>query len=106
MNKNLFDWGKARQLSVIQLLLATFIPSAIAFIGFHVVLPALVRNDVPIIIAWPAIASVMLLGFVLAAIVLLSREAKTMGISLWARMCLKKLSVKQWIPIWPSRSSG
>ena len=97
MNKNIFDWGKARQLSVIQVLLATFVPSALAFIGFHVVLPALVKNGTPVLIAWPAIASVMLLAFVAAAILFLRREAKIMGISLWARMCLKKLSLKEWI---------
>jgi hypothetical protein len=97
MNKNLFDWGKARQLSVIQLLLATFLPSAVAFIGFHVVLPVLVKNGTPVLIAWPVIASVMLLAFVVTAILFLRREAKAMGISLWARMCLKKLSLKEWI---------
>jgi membrane protease YdiL (CAAX protease family) len=96
MNTNTFDWGKTHQLSVIQLLLAVFIPSGVAFMGFHIVLPALVNNGIPILIAWPSIASVMLFGFVIVAFFLLRNEAKAMGISLGARMCLKKLSPKEW----------
>lgn len=96
MNANTFDWGKTAQLSITQLLLATFIPSAIAFFGFRVILPELVRNGAPIVIAWPSIASVALLGFVLVAIFLLRSEAKQLGISIWARMCFRKLSLKEW----------
>jgi membrane protease YdiL (CAAX protease family) len=96
MTTNAFDWEKSGQLSVIQLLLATFIPSAIAFTGFRVVLPALVKNGTPVLIGWPSVASVMLFGFVLVAIFLLRAEAKQLGISLWARMCFKKLSLKEW----------
>ncbi|GAG55458.1 unnamed protein product, partial [marine sediment metagenome] len=96
MNANTFDWGKTAQLSITQLLLATFIPSAIAFFGFRVILPELVRNGAPIVIAWPSIASVALLGFVLVAIFLLRSEAKQLGISIWSRMCFRKLSLKEW----------
>jgi hypothetical protein len=96
MNANTFDWNKTSQMSVTQLLLAVFLPSGFAFIGFRVVLPALVANGSPVLIAWPSIASVMLLIFVVIAILLLNREAKTLGISLWARMCMKKLSLKEW----------
>jgi len=49
MHTDAFDWGKTRQLSVIQVLLAIFIPSGIAFMGFHVVLPALVANGLPVL---------------------------------------------------------
>jgi membrane protease YdiL (CAAX protease family) len=91
-----FDWMQTPQLSVIRLLLAAFIPSGVAFAGFHVVLPALVGNGLPVLIAWPTVAGVMLSGFVLAAFILLRHEAKAMGISLWARMCLKRLSLKEW----------
>lgn len=96
MNANTFDWNKAPQLSLVQFLLAIFIPSGIAFIGFHVVLPKLVISGLPSIVAWPSVASVMLAGFVIVAIILLNKEAKTLGISLWMRMCMKKLSIKEW----------
>jgi membrane protease YdiL (CAAX protease family) len=91
-----FEWSKSRQLSVIQLLLAAFIPSGVAFVGFHVVVPALVNNGLPVLIAWPSIASVMLFGFVVVAFFLMRNEAKAMGISLGTRMCLKRLSLKEW----------
>jgi membrane protease YdiL (CAAX protease family) len=100
MEKNVenyaFDWKKTPQMSMVQLLMAVFIPSAIAFIGFHVVLPILVANGLPAMIAWPSVASVMLLGLVIVAVFLLHKEAKTMGVSLWTRMCMKKLSFKEW----------
>jgi membrane protease YdiL (CAAX protease family) len=96
MKPDTFYWEQTRQLSVIQLLLSVFIPSGIAFVGFHVALPAFVRNGVPVLIAWPSIAGVMLFVLVLVAFFLLRQEAKTMGISLWARMCLKRLSFKEW----------
>lgn len=96
MHTNTFDWGKTRQLSITQVLLVVFIPSGIAFMGFHVVLPALVANGLPVLLAWPSVASVMLLGLVIAAVLLLRNEARTLGISLWTRMCLKKLSLKEW----------
>ena len=96
MSANAFDWGKSKQLSVVQLLLATFLPSAFAYIGFRIVLPALVKNGTPILIGWPSIASVMLFIFVLLAVYLLRVEAKQLGISLWARMCLKRLTPKEW----------
>ena len=96
MNTDTFDWGKTSQLSIIQFLLAVFIPSGIAFIGFHAILPALVTNGLPALIAWSSLASVMLLGFVIVAILLLNKDAKTLGISLWVRMCTKRLSAKEW----------
>lgn len=91
-----FDWQKTRQLSIIQLLLATFIPSGVAYIGFHFVLPTLVNNGLPVMIAWSSIASIMLLGFVVVAIILLQREAKELGISLRERLCWKTLNWKEW----------
>ena len=91
-----FDWKKTSQLSVTQLLLAVFLPSGFAFVGFRVVLPALVANGLPVLIAWPSVASLMLLVFVILAVFLLNRDAKTLDISLWTRMCMKKLSLKDW----------
>jgi membrane protease YdiL (CAAX protease family) len=96
MNTDTFDWNKTSQLSIPQLLLAVFLPSGVAFVGFHFVLPSVVANGTPVLIAWPSIASVMLLGFVIVAIYLLNKEAKTLGISLWERMCMRKLSLKEW----------
>jgi len=96
MNTNTFDWKETPQMSVAQFLLAVFIPSGIAFVGFHVVLPILVTNGVPPMVAWPSVASVMLMGFVIAAIFLLNKEAKALKISLWSRMCMKKLTIREW----------
>ncbi|MBN1887362.1 MAG: CPBP family intramembrane metalloprotease [Thermoflexales bacterium] len=96
MNKQTFDWKTTPQLSIWQVLLATFIPSGVAFIGFHVVLPGLVANGLPVMVAWPAVASVMLFGFVILAFILLQREAARLGLSLWTRMCLKGLAPKEW----------
>jgi membrane protease YdiL (CAAX protease family) len=91
-----FDWNKTKQLSAVQLILAFAIPSAIAYVGFRVVLPMLVENGTPAIIAWPSIASAMLLVLVIMAFVFLRSEARQLNISLASRMCLKRLSVKQW----------
>jgi len=96
MLHNKFEWGKSKQLSVIQFLLATFLPSGIAYVGFRVVLPRLVKSGTPTLIGWPAIASLMLFVFVLLAIYLLRSEAKQLGISLKERMCFKRLSLKDW----------
>ena len=96
MSTNRFEWDKSKQLSVVQILLATFLPSGFAYIGFRVVLPKLVKNGTPILVGWPAIASIMLFIFVLLAIYLMRSEANQLGISLWERMCFKRLSWKEW----------
>jgi membrane protease YdiL (CAAX protease family) len=96
MQSNSFSWEKTPQLNPIQLILATFIPSAIAFAGFHLVLPRWVDAGMPVLIAYSIVAGVMLFGFVLIAIVLLAREARSMNLSLWIRMCLKRLTLKEW----------
>ncbi len=93
---NTFEWKNTPQFSIVQLLFAVFTPSAVAFIGFRAVLPRLVTNGIPVMIAWPSVASIMLFGFVIVAIMLLRREAKDMGITLWTRMCFKKLGLKEW----------
>lgn len=81
---------------MIQLLLAIFMPSGFAFVGFHFVLPRLVANGLPVLIAWPSVASLMLLVLVLLAVFLLRHEAKKLGITIRERMCWKPLSLKQW----------
>jgi len=96
MKYNSFEWKNSKQLSVVQFLLATFLPSGFAYIGFRVVLPNLVKNGTPILVGWPAIASLMLFVFVLVAFYLLRSEAKQLGISFRERMCFKRLSGKEW----------
>lgn len=97
MTSRNFDWTKTKQLSVIQLILAFAIPSAIAYVGFRVVLPMLVESGTPTMIAWPSIASAMLLALVIFSFIFLRTEAKQLNISLASRMCLKNLPAKQWI---------
>ena len=92
-----FDWARTKQLSLIQILLAFAIPSAIAYCGFHIILPELVQRGLPILIAWSIIASIMLAGLVLVAIIFMQREAKALNLTLVARMCLKKLTTRQWM---------
>jgi membrane protease YdiL (CAAX protease family) len=92
-----FDWNATPQFSFGKLLLATFIPSGVAFAGFHLVLPRLVAGGLPVIIAWPILASVMLLGLAIFAFVILKREARSMGIPATERMCMKRLTFRQWL---------
>ena len=54
MAEKAFDWGRTPQLSIPQILLATFAPSAVAYLGFHGLLPRLVAGQIPVRIAWPA----------------------------------------------------
>ena len=97
MTRDIFDWNKSKQLSVMQMILAFALPSVVAYIGFRILLPILVETGTPSIIAWPTIASAMLLLLVAAAFVLLHKEAKQLDISLISRMCFMRLSYKQWI---------
>ncbi len=96
MSNDTFIWQNTKQFSFLQIILAFLIPSAIAFTGFRFILPKLVESGIPSIIGWPAIASVMLFGFVGVAIFLLKKEAKELNISFKERTCLKTLTLKQW----------
>ena len=96
MSDDTFNWQNTKQLSILQIIFAFLIPSAIAFTGFRYVLPKLVEGGIPSIIAWPAIASIMLFGFVLVAVFFLNKEAKELNISFRERACLQPLSLKQW----------
>lgn len=91
-----FDWRKAPQLPLGYLLCATAIPSAIAYAGFHGALPFLLASGMPVVLAWPVVASIMLLGLICVALCLLRHEANALSVSLWERMCLKPLTGKQW----------
>jgi membrane protease YdiL (CAAX protease family) len=91
-----FTWQNTKQFSLLQIILAFLIPSTIAFTGFRFILPELVKYGIPSIIAWPAIACVMLFCFVVVAILLLNKEAKELDITFKERACLKMLTLKQW----------
>lgn len=92
-----FEWNKTNQLSLLQILLAFFLPSSFAFFGFRVVLPWLVDNGYPKTLMWGVVASIMLLIFVILGIFLINSESKKLNISFSERLCLKKLPVKQWL---------
>ena len=91
-----FDWHNVKQLTITQILLVVFIPSAFAFIGFRVVLPVLFKSGIPAIIAWPIVASAMLSVFLIVAIILLKKEANFLRISLFKRMLFKNIPIKKW----------
>ena len=97
MEKQIFDWGQTRQLTPVQFLLAIFLPSSVAFVGFRYVLPNIVAGGIPVLVAWPVVASIMLMGFVVVAVYLLKKEAHDLGITLWTRMCLRKLTGREWM---------
>ena len=97
MAEKTFEWGRTSQLSIPQILLATFAPSAVAYLGFHGLLPRLVAGQIPILIAWPAVASAMLAGFVLIAFFLVHRDARQVGVTLRQRLCLRWPSGREWI---------
>lgn len=97
MKINSFDWEETPQLSFIQVLIAFIIPSTVGFLGFRVILPTLVSNGTPALLAYLWVGIFALFIFVLGAIFLLQGEAKMLNISLWTRMCMKKLSLKKWI---------
>lgn len=91
-----FDWEKTSQLSIPQILIAFIIPSSIGFLAFRVVLPFLVESGSPPLLAYLWVGIAALLVFTIAAIFLLRREAVKLGISFWMRLCMKKVTLKQW----------
>jgi membrane protease YdiL (CAAX protease family) len=92
-----FVWESSKQLSVPGILLATFIPSAIAFSAFHAVAPRLASAGMPSLYAWYAVAIVALAGFVSAGLILCVREARALGIPIWARLCMQRVSGRMWL---------
>jgi len=97
MNVQSFDWNNTKQLSLTGLILAFALPSAFAYLGFRVVMPRMIDGGMPVLIAWPVVASVMLAILVTIAILLLKKDAQSLNVSLIARMCLKRLSARQWL---------
>ena len=97
MELNNFQWDKVKQLSITKMLLATFIPSFIAFLGFHLIAPRLVDSGMSKIYSWAFVANIMLSVLVLIGIFLLHKESKNLGISIFERMCFRKVPLKLWI---------
>jgi len=97
MNTKSFYWEKTSQLSFLQIIIAFVIPSMIAFFGFRIVLPYYVNNGAPPILAYLWVGIIILLIFNIGAIFLIHSDAKKLSISLWKRMCMKKLSLKKWL---------
>lgn len=88
MTDNQFNWTDAKQLNLFQIFLAFAIPSAMGLFGFHILLPQLFNGGLAAVVAWPLIASVMLLAFTLVPLMMMKSEAKNLRISLKSRMCL------------------
>lgn len=97
MRDRSFDWAQSRQFNTGKILLAVFLPSGIGLAGFHVLLPYLVQQGMPPMLAWPLVAAVGLLGLVIVAILMLRREAMTMKISFLARACVTRVSKQRWL---------
>jgi membrane protease YdiL (CAAX protease family) len=95
--KKSFEWSNCKQLSLFKILLAFLLPSLFAFIGFRFVLPLLVKSGYPKVLMWGLVASVMLLIFVIIGIFLNYNESKKLNISLFERLCIKRLTTKQWL---------
>lgn len=91
-----FNWNQSQQLPFYKILLAFVLPSAFAFVGFRYVLPSLVSSGYPKVLMWGIVASVMLFIFVIVGIYLIKKDSKKLEISLSERLCIKKLSPKQW----------
>jgi len=92
-----FEWNNTKQLTPIQILFAFFLPSSLAFFGFRFVLPWLVDNSYPKVLMWTTVATIMLLLLVILGIFFINSESKKLNISFSERLCLKKLTVKQWL---------
>lgn len=94
---SIFNWNKLKQLNFFETLLAFFLPSGFAFLGFRFVLPWTVNNGLPKVIMWGVIASIMLLVLVGLGFFLIKKEAKTNNISIGERLLLKNPGTKQWL---------
>lgn len=95
MEHSNFDWTTAPPLSTFQLLAATFIPSALGFVAFHALVPALVAQGIPSIFAWLYVASAGLFLLVGVGTLFIMREARALNITFLARSCFRKLSLRE-----------
>jgi membrane protease YdiL (CAAX protease family) len=92
-----FDWIKLKQLNLVQTILAFGLPSGFAFVGFRFILPWTVYHGYPKVLMWGIIASSMLLILSIIGIILIKKEAVTNNFSIWERLLIKKLNLKQWL---------
>ena len=86
-----FTWEDAPQLSIFGILLAFALPSAGGFVIFHLILPALVDADVPVLVAYSFVAGAGLFIILAAGLVLMRREAAFLGVPLSSRMALLRV---------------
>lgn len=97
MRNDEFKWQDAKQFNLFQIFLAFAIPSAIGFVGFRYLLPMIFESGIAAVVAWPMVASVMLLAFTVFPILMMKHEAADLNISLKARLCLRSLTGKEWL---------
>lgn len=96
MNLNL-NWNHFKQLNAKETLIAFFLPSILAFLGFRYFLPFTVDLGYPKVLMWNIIASFMLLSLVIVGLFLIKKEATEANISIKERLLIKKLGLKQWL---------
>ncbi|MBK8808142.1 MAG: hypothetical protein IPO21_16560 [Bacteroidales bacterium] len=95
--RGVFEWKMTKNLTFFQIILAFLLPSIIAFFGFRLVLPSLVSNGYPKVLMWGIVAIIMLFVLVAIGILLNKYDAKKLKISLKERLCINKISGKQWL---------
>lgn len=96
--QNDWDWHHTRQLGAAQMAGSVALPSALAYGGFHGLLPWLVAQGVPPLPAWMLVASAMLGLLVGVAVHLLQREARVLCMAFTARAWL--LPKMAWLGPW------
>ena len=91
MASRIFIWTDTPQLSIVGILLAFSLPSAGGFMFFHLILPALVDADMPVLVAYSLVAAAGLFIILLAGFLLMRREATSLGIPLTSRMAFQRM---------------
>lgn len=91
MTSNSFMWKDTPQLSIVGILLGFSLPSAGGFVFFHLILPALVDADLPVIVAYSLVAGAGLFIILAAGFLLMRREAASLGIPLTSRMAFQRM---------------
>ncbi len=97
MKEQKFNWISTNNLGLFKLLLATFVPSLIAFTGFHYIVPKLVENEVPVLLSYGITASSMLFLLLTFTIIILIKEARLLKVKLIERMMINKIDKKNTI---------
>lgn len=87
----MFIWKNTKEFNLGRLILATFIPSGIAYFGFHFILPGMIEKGVSVLLGYGAVASSMLFFLLVFTITILFKESKKLGVSFKERMMLKRV---------------